>query len=329
MTSSVKTYDIVTLGETMLRFTPPALRRLEQTLEFELHVGGSESNTAVGLARLGMKVAWLSRLTDNGLGHIISRTLFGHGVDSSHVVWTPEDRVGLYFLEEGKAPRGSQVIYDRKDSAIAKMQPNELPVTVFQKDSAKLFHTTGITLAISQNARATATKAVELAKQAGWLVSFDVNYRRKLWSPEEAKDGCEGITRQADILFIPLRDAKTMYGLSENSSPESVLEFLVNRFPKAVIAMTMSVKGALAFADGKTYQQDAFKAEEVGRLGGGDSFSAGFLYGYLSNGDIGGALRWGAAVAALKYSITGDFPLIEKHEAEALVNQKMSTGISR
>jgi 2-dehydro-3-deoxygluconokinase len=323
------TYDVVALGETMLRFTPPALRRLEQTHEFELHVGGSESNTSVGLSRLGLKVAWLSRLTDNGLGHIIARTIASHGVDTSQVVWTPEDRVGLYFLEEGKAPRGSQVIYDRKDSAIANMQPSDLRLELFQKDKAKLFHTTGITLAISQGANATATKAVELAKKAGWFVSFDVNYRRKLWTPEEAKEGCEAVAGQADILFIPLRDAKVMYGLDEGSSPEAVLDFLAKRFPKAVIAMTMSAKGALVFANGKTYQQDAFKAEEVGRLGGGDAFSAGFLYGYLTTKDMVRSLRWGAAVAALKYSIPGDFPLIEKHEAEALVNQGSKTGITR
>ncbi len=321
-------YDVVTLGETMLRFTPPALRRLEQTLEFELHVGGSESNTAVGLSRLGLKVAWLSRLTDNGLGHIIARTIASHGVDTSQIVWTSEDRVGLYFLEEGKAPRGSQVIYDRKDSAIANMQPSELPVDVFEKGNAKLFHTTGITLAISESAHATVTKAVELTKKAGWLVSFDVNYRRKLWSSEEAREGCEGVAQQADILFIPWRDATTMYDL-EDSSPKSVLDFLAERFPNAVIAMTMSAKGAMAFNDGKVYQQDAFKAEEVGRLGGGDAFSAGFLYGYLTFHDVALALRWGAAVAALKYSIPGDFPLIEKHEVESLVNQKGNTGIAR
>jgi 2-dehydro-3-deoxygluconokinase len=323
------TYDVVTLGETMLRFTPPALRRLEQTLEFELHVGGSESNTAVGLARLGLNVAWLSRLTNNALGHIIARTITSHGVDTSQVVWTPEDRVGLYFLEEGKAPRGSQVIYDRKDSAVSKMQPSDLPVDVFKQGNAKLFHTTGITLAISESAKVTAAKALELAKGAGWRTSFDVNYRAKLWTPQEARAGCEPFMVQADILFIPLRDAKIIFELAEDSSPETVLEFFAKRFPKAVIAMTMSAKGAMAFANGKTYQQDAFKAEEVGRLGGGDSFSAGFLYGYLLNGDIEGALRWGAAVAALKYSIPGDFPLIQKHEAEALVNQKISTGIVR
>lgn len=323
------TYDVVTLGETMLRFTPPALRRLEQTLDFELHVGGSESNTSVGLARLGLNVAWLSRLTDNALGHVIARTIASQGVDTSHLVWTSEDRVGLYFLEEGKAPRGSQVIYDRKDSAVSKMQPSDLPVDIFQQDNAKLFHTTGITLAISESAKATATKALELARNAGWRVSFDVNYRAKLWTPKEARASCEPFMQQADIIFIPLRDAKIIFELAEDSSPESVLTMLSKHYPNATVAMTMSAKGALVFANGNVYQQDAFKAEEVGRLGGGDAFSAGFLYGYLTFDDIALALRWGAAVAALKYSITGDFPLIEKREVEALVNQKISTGIIR
>jgi 2-dehydro-3-deoxygluconokinase len=323
------TYDVVTLGETMLRFTPPVLRRLEQTLEFELHVGGSESNTSVGLARLGLKVAWLSRLTDNALGHIIARTITSHGVDTSQIVWTPEDRVGLYFLEEGKAPRGSQVIYDRKDSAVSKMQPSDLPTDLFQQGHAKLFHTTGITLAISQGAKATATRALGLAKQAGWRVSFDVNYRAKLWTPQEARAGCEPFMQQADIIFIPLRDARIIYELAEDISPDAVLTGLSKNYPNATIVMTMSAKGAMAVSATIFYQQDAFKAEEVGRLGGGDAFSAGFLYAYLTLNDVALALRWGAAVAALKYSIPGDFPLVTKREVEALVGQGSRVGLSR
>jgi 2-dehydro-3-deoxygluconokinase len=322
-------YDLVALGETMLRFTPPALRRLEQTLEFELHVGGSESNTSVGLARLGLKVAWLSRLTDNALGQVIARTIAQQGVDTSQIVWTPEDRVGLYFLEEGKAPRGSQVIYDRKGSAISKMQPSDLPTPLFQKDKAKLFHTTGITLAISQSAAATALKAVELAKRAGWLVSFDVNYRAKLWTPKEAREGCEAIMQQADILFTPLRDAQLIYEFADDASPDEVLEMLTQRFPEAVIVMTMSNKGAMAKDSSGVYSQGIFPAEEVGRLGGGDAFSAGFLYSYLKSRETSLALCYGAAVAALKYSITGDFPLVNKQEVEMLVMQGAKTGLVR
>jgi 2-dehydro-3-deoxygluconokinase len=323
------TYDVITLGETMLRFTPPALRRLEQTLEFELHVGGSESNTSVGLARLGLNVAWLSRLTDNALGHIIARTIASHGVDTSHLVWTPEDRVGLYFLEEGKSPRGSQVIYDRKNSAMANMQVSELPDNIFQKGKAKLFHTTGITLAISKHAHATATKAVESAKKSGYLVSFDFNYRAKLWTPKQAQKGCEAIAQQADILFMPFRDAKLIYDLSVDVSPEEVLQNLSKRFPQAIIVMTMSSKGSMAYADSKIFIQGIFQAEEVGRLGGGDAFSAGFLYQYLMTKNVQQALLWGAAVAALKYSITGDFPLVTKQEVERLVSQSSNVSLAR
>src|SRR5688500_13638874 len=109
--------DVVTMGETMLRFTPPGRTRLEQAHELQLHVGGSESNTAVGLARLGLRTAWFSRLPDTALGRLISGELARYGVDVQHIVWCNDSRVGLYFLEEGGPPRGSQVIYDRRDSA--------------------------------------------------------------------------------------------------------------------------------------------------------------------------------------------------------------------
>lgn len=320
-------YDVVTLGETMLRFTPPALRRLEQTLDFELHIGGSESNTSVGLARLGLKVAWISRLTQNALGQVIARTIASHGVDTSQVVWTSEDRIGLYFLEEGKAPRGSQVIYDRKDSAMSKMTPQDLP-EIFEPAKARLFHTSGITLAISSSAKETASLAVEKAKAAGWLVSFDVNYRAKLWTPAQARAGCESVMQQADILFIPLRDARLIYERTD-ASPEAVLSWLAQRFPEALVVMTMSAQGSMAISKGQAYAQGTFHAEEVGRLGGGDAFAAGFLYQYLSTKDVAAALRWGAAVAALKYSITGDFPLVSKPEVEALVHQGAKTDLAR
>src|SRR5690606_7918776 len=109
-------YDVITLGETMLRLTPPAPLRIEQTTSFNVYVGGAESNTAVGLSRLGFKTAWLSRLTDNPLGRLIAGTIARYGVDTSHVVWTSKDRVGVYYVEEGQSPRASQVYYDRAGS---------------------------------------------------------------------------------------------------------------------------------------------------------------------------------------------------------------------
>ncbi len=131
-------YDVITLGETMLRLSPPEPLRIEQASHYEMHVGGSESNVAVGLARLGLRVAWLSRLTDNALGHTIENAIRAYGVDTSHIVWTNEDRVGLYFYEPGGAPRSGKVIYDRAGSAASRIQPTDLPAQLLAPDRARL-----------------------------------------------------------------------------------------------------------------------------------------------------------------------------------------------
>ncbi|MDZ4847727.1 MAG: sugar kinase [Pirellulaceae bacterium] len=322
-------YDVVTLGETMLRLTPPGFERFSQASNFEIHIGGSESNTAVGLARLGLKVAWLSRLTDNPLGRKIAEGIAEHGVDTSHVVWTNEDRVGTYYLERGKAPRGSQVFYDRQGSAMSRMQPSNLPAWLFEISNSRVLHTTGITLGISESAARTADQAARLAKKAGWLLSFDFNYRARLWSAEAAKQGCQSIMEMADIIFIPQRDVGTVYGFHDDD-PRGILELLAKLFPNATIVLTMGANGAAARTrSGQHFMQPAFVAQEVERLGGGDAFSAGTLFGFLKSNDVEKALRWGAAVAAFKYTIPSDLPLIHFAEVESLVNGSTQSGVQR
>ncbi len=313
------TFDAITFGETMLRLTPPGFDRLEQATTFELHIGGSESNTAVGLARLGCRTAWLSRLPDTSLGHLVASTIGRYGVDVSDVVWSDTDRLGTYYLERGRPPRGSQVLYDRRDSAISKMRPDELPTQLFASGKAKLFHTSGITLGISESAAATAQFAAELAKAAGMLVSFDVNYRAKLWRPEAARASCADFIKQADIVFLPVRDARTVFGL-EAPSDEAILHNLLHHFPHCTFVMTLGAGGAIAMdRHGEIFRQAAFATTEVERLGSGDAFAAGYLANFLKRGDIGSALRWGCATASLKYTIPGDLPLVHRYEVEALV----------
>ncbi len=326
---SSPSYDVVTFGETMLRFTPAKLQRFEQADAFEVHIGGSESNTAVGLARLGLRVRWLSRLTDNPLGHRITRAIAQHNVDTSAVVWTPEDRVGIYYLEEGVAPRGSQVVYDRRGSAISRMHPNELPRDIFQPGQGTLFHTTGITMALSDSTAATAELAMELAKQSGWLVSFDLNYRQKLWTPTEALARCELIMQQADLVFMPLRDARLLYSLPAEIPAEDVMRSLAARFPQTKLIMTLGNQGSMACDGNQIFTEAAFPAGEVGRLGGGDAFSAGFLYSYLAKPDLATALRWGNAAAAMKYSIPGDLPLFTHAEVAQLIERGSQTTLVR
>ncbi|GIX48439.1 MAG: 2-keto-3-deoxygluconate kinase [Candidatus Tectimicrobiota bacterium] len=323
---AVFSYDVITLGETMLRLTPPGTLRLEQTAVLEVAVGGSEANVAVGLARLGLRVAWLSRLTDNPLGRRIARTLAAQGVDVAHLVWTPEDRVGLYFFEPAPPPRGHRVLYDRRHSALSRMRPEELPAALFQPQAARLLHLSGITPALGPAAAATARRAVELAKAAGWQVSFDVNYRRQLWTPEAARQGCEPFLHAADLVFAPASDVRLLFGLAATASPQAVLEQLAARYRQATLVLTLGREGALAQApSGERRQQPALAAEAVERLGGGDAFAAGFLYAYLTAPAaerLALALRWGVAMAALKYTIPGDLPLVERHEVEALLAQE-------
>jgi 2-dehydro-3-deoxygluconokinase len=315
-------YDVITLGETMLRLAPPGNQRLEQARELIIYIGGSESNTAVGLARLGLRACWLSRLTDNPPGRLIAGTLAHYGVDTSQIIWTDDDRVAVYFTEMAPSPRGIHVTYDRARSAASRMQPDDLPAELFQPGRARLLHVTGITLAIGEGAAATAAHALRLAREAGWAVSFDVNYRGKLWSPEAARAGCEPFMQAADVLFVPAGDARTIYEL--DGDPETMITTLSQRYPQAVIVMTLGADGALARTpDGATHHQPAFPAGEVDRIGGGDAFSAGFLYGWLlaesDHEQIPLALQWGAAVAALKYTIPGDLPLVDRDEVAALV----------
>lgn len=317
-------YDVVTLGETMLRLTSPDHKRLEQANVLEAEVGGSESNTSVALARLGLRIAWLSRLPRNSLGQKVARTLAGHGVDVSHVAWAEGERLGLYFVELAGAPREGQVIYDRRDSAFSHMRPEDLPAGLFEPGRVRLLHLTGITPALSQSAAATAGAAMARAREAGCIFSFDLNYRARLWSPEAACAGCEPFASAADVLLVPLRDARSVYGLDRGLSAEDVLGWLCARYTQATVILTLGREGALGCEPGgNPLHQSAFLASDIGRIGGGDAFTAGVLYGRLAGpsdrGWLAEALRWGAAMAGLKYTIPGDIPIIDKAEVERLL----------
>lgn len=327
-------FNVVTIGETMLRLTPPALRRLEHSPTLEIEVGGTESNVMIGLARLGLRTLWLSRLTSNPIGHLIAQALAAQNVDVSQVVWTAEDRVGLLFYEPGKSPRGSQVIYDRRGSAISHMRPEELPQELFQPGGAQLLHTSGISLALGPSLTETVHQARQRAKTAGWQLSFDFNYRHFLWEPQAAREGCEVYAQAADLLFIPRGDACTLFELDPKMPAERILDIVATHYPQATIALTLGAEGALGHEPGgDIVHQPAFPAEEVERLGGGDAFAAGFLYIYLTAPQapsrLSLALRWGAAMAALKYGIPGDAPLIHRHEVETLLQQDSPTSMIR
>ncbi|HLN33072.1 MAG TPA: sugar kinase [Gemmataceae bacterium] len=317
-------HEVVTFGEAMVRLSPAGFRRLEQTRALELFVGGAELNTAVGLARLGHSTAWVSRLTRNPLGRLIANHAREAGVNTEHVLWTDSDRVGVYFLEFGAAPRASSVLYDRKDSAIANIRPGMVNwSTVFS--GAKWFHVTGITPALSSTAAEATREALKAARTAGLQTSIDLNYRAKLWSPADAGRWMTEFMQYCDVLITTEEDVERVFGI-EGVDYEDLAAQVAKRFSLSVVAITLRENPlvwknswtAIAHQNGKVFRTRTYEVEIVDRLGAGDSFAAGLIHGLLE-GDVQRGLDFGVAASALKHSIPGDFDWITREEVENLL----------
>jgi 2-dehydro-3-deoxygluconokinase len=316
--------DIITFGEAMVRLSPKSFRRLEQARSLDVQVGGAELNTAVGLARLGRTSAWVSRLTDNPLGRLVANHAREAGVSTEHVVWTKEDRVGVYFLEFGAAPRASSVIYDRKGSAIAAICPGMVDwAKVFR--AARWFHVTGITPALSATAAEATKEALAAARVAGISTSIDLNYRVKLWTPEQAGRCLGEMMQSCDYLVTTEEDIERVFGI-KGKDYEEAAALTAARFPLKAVAITLRDNPlvwknswtAMVWQAGKVLRTRTYEVEIVDRLGAGDSFAAGFIHGLL-DGDIQKGLDWGVAASAIKHSIPGDFAWITREEVEALL----------
>ena len=211
-------FDVVTFGEAMIRLSPPHFERLEQANSLDVRIGGGELNVAVGVSRLGLRSTWVSRLPKNALGKLMENRVRQAGVDTSNLVWSADGRVGLYFLEFGAAPRASSVLYDRAQSAISAVKPGEIDWgKVFQ--GAKWFHTSGITPALSDSAAAVTLEALKAAKQAGVTVSYDLNYRGKLWSPDKAQAVQEPMMEFVDVLITTEEDTKVVFKIKAPARP--------------------------------------------------------------------------------------------------------------
>lgn len=330
-------YDLVTFGEAMIRLSPPHFQRLEQAAALDVQIGGAEYNVAVAAARLGLRTAWVSRLPDNPLGRRIANKAREHGVDTSHIVWAKEGRVGVYYLELGAAPRASSVLYDRFPSAISEIKAGEVDwKKVLQ--GTKRFHTTGITPALSDGAAAATRDSLEAAKAAGAAVSYDLNFRKKLWTADRARQVQEPLMRHVDLLITNEEDPKNVFGISAGGQDESfktvsveAYRSIAEQLHKALgvksVAITLRENpsvwknfwSACAYESGSFHEGPRYELEIVDRLGGGDSFSAGLLYGLIARGSLEYGLRFGIAFSALKHSNPGDINWSTRAEAEALV----------
>lgn len=315
----------VTFGEAMLRLSPPNFNRLEQATTFDVRVGGAELSVAGGLVRWGWDATWVSRLPDHAMGWLVRNRAREMGVATDSIVWAKGERTGIYFLEFGASPRPSNVIYDRADSAISRIQPGMVNWDQVMK-GADLFHTTGITPALSDSASEVTAEAVKAAKAAGAKISYDLNYRGKLWTKEKARQIQEPLMQDIDILITTEEDTEVVFGIT-GKSYEDVAKQLTDRFGFECVVITLretpsvwkNLWSALIYSKGEVHKSREYELEIVDRLGGGDSCAAGFLAHYMKTGNAAEAIEYGVAFSALHHSVPGDFNMISPHEVEHLL----------
>ena len=309
--------DLVSFGETMLRLSPPDEERLETADQYDVDVAGAESNVAVATQRLGVDSAWISKLPDSPIGRKVAGELRSHGV-SVDVVWddSPERRQGMYYLEQGPPPRGSDVIYDRARASVTTATTDELPTATLE--SATCFHTTGITPALSETLATTVGDLLQRAQAAETLTSFDLNFRSNLWAPETAKPVLTDLFPAIDLLMIPERDARVV--LDASADAESIARDLDDQYGFELVLVTRGDDGALALSDGDVFTQPTYEASDAYPVGTGDSFVGGFLSRYLEGKPVSEALSWGAATAALKRSVPGDMATIAPAEVREVID---------
>lgn len=340
--------EFVTFGEIMLRLKSPGHERLFQSPRLEATFGGGEANVAVSLANFGLDAGFVSALPDNDIGAAAIRELRSFGVDVTHVR-RQGDRVGIYFLEAGANQRSSTVVYDRAGSAIAQAQTGDFDwQSIFA--GARWFHITGITPALSATAAALSLEAIAAAKAHGLTVSCDFNYRGKLWKyGKTAPDVMTELVRHVDVGIANEEDCQKSLGVSVHVNVasgkldplkyEALSEKMLGTFPNlSIMAITLRESqsadrngwsACLRDGDGFRLSRRYEITDIVDRVGGGDSFAAGLIYGLNAHEDRQQALEFAVAASCLKHSISGDFNRVSVPEVEKLMSGDASGRVQR
>ena len=340
---------VVTMGEIMLRLSTPGFTRFVQTQSFDVNYGGGEANVAVSLANYGLDSYFVSKLPSNEIGQSAINSLRKYGVQTDFVVRGGE-RVGIYFLETGASQRASKVIYDRANSAVTTLESNELDwEKIFE--GAKWFHWTGITPALGKKAQDCLKSACVAAKRSGAKISADLNYRAKLWTTKEAQAVMVPLMEYVDVCIANEEDAEKSLGFNagstnvENAKLDekgyfNLAQKLKEKFEFESVAITLresfsaSRNGWSALLiDNKDckqpYRSKRYEIEIVDRVGGGDSFASGLIYGLLSKSNTKEALEFAVAASCLKHTILGDFNLVSISEVEKLAKGSGSGRVDR
>lgn len=337
---------VVTFGEIMMRLAPTGYLRMSQTKQLEMTFGGGEANVAVSLANYGKKACFVTGLPDNDIGSTCLGELRRWNVDTSEIVVRP-GRMGIYFCEKGASQRASKVTYDRADSVVSKLGAADFD---WEKilEGAEWFHFTGITPALSDTMAEATLAACKMAKAKGIPVSCDLNYRKKLWSREKAGRVMAELMPYVDLLIANEADAADVFGIHAAESDvtkgeisvegyKSVAQQLMARFPISKVAITLRESisasennwSAMLYDGSSLYVSKKYNMKIVDRVGGGDSFGGGLIYGLLEGYDLQGALEFAVAASCLKHSIEGDFNAVSVAEVKALAEGDGSGRVSR
>jgi 2-dehydro-3-deoxygluconokinase len=327
-------YDIVTVGEGMLRLSPPRYERIRRAKTFDVHICGSQGNIASNTARLGIKSAFVTKLPDNALGLLMKDFYMSCGVDTSHIQFIENSRLGVNYIEFGATPRSSMVVYDRKNSAASTIAPGDFKWDKILK-GCRLAYTDGILPGLSKSCRDATDEFVDAAKKNSCMLGFDVNYREHLWSPAEANETLSKILKHVDILITTQWDSETVFGYS--GSYEDISKKFYADFGCKIVAITLREvydvqHGAwttLVCHEGNIINGEKYEMDIIDRFGGGDSWGSAFLYSYLTDGNIEDALNFGNAFCALHHTVHGDVAHISADEVKAIMGKSKDFRVKR
>lgn len=335
---------IVAFGEIMLRLTPPDYTTIAQARNFIANYGGGEANVLVSLSHLGHKTEFLTKLPDNQLGDSAVKHLLGHGVETGNVV-RGSSNIGMYFVETGFGGRPSKVLYNRKHSAITRIGEDEIDYDkVFE--NAKWFHLSGITLALGENVRNVAFKCLEACKKHGVTVSFDFNYRSKLWSIDEARPHFKKVIPYVDVLFASAFDMNTILEIqldnkdadNKEKSIELANKLISSSKVKYVFgtervvynATDNSLKSFCIFGNGDYKSDGPIRFSIYDRIGGGDAFASGVIHGLVKDfNNPEYALKFGLATSILEHTIYGDVSTFSEKEIQDFIDSNGNAAIQR
>lgn len=329
-----KEFDLIGFGEIMLRLSPDNKEKISTSESFTKNAGGSELNVVSGAAMLGVRSAIITKLPDNKIGRFIRNKIRYGNVSDDYIVYdeSPEKRLGIYFYESGVYPRKSSVVYDRANASITTLTENEIPDDIYDKTS--VFHISGISLALGETLQKTALETIRKFKEKGATISFDVNYRAKLWDEETARNVITSILPLVDILFVSEETSRRMFQKTGELSDimKSYCDDygckIVATTKREVISPTKHNFSSQIYYNGEIYTEKAYEnIEVIDRVGSGDAYVAGVLYGLIAHSDVRKALEIGNALSAVKNTVNGDMCASSITEIEDVIASHKAVGI--